>query len=270
MNKQFDIIIIGDSPEGYKVLKQLAGASRKLKVAYVSREFKTKTTRDFLNVEYIKATVLHLNYRTRLFGCFLSNDDVLFSTHLIIASGQAYAPYKVHGKSVPCVFNTVYDIPKSAKTQPAVVIGDSTQAAKLAISVAKKYKQVYFCLPAFEPDVSKTLLAKLTATKNLLLLPNAVITKVTAPDGKLQGVDLSNYASLTCNAIFIQTAVTPETSFIPDNLVAKDKNGYCIVSECAESTLTPKCFVLGSAATKSTAKQKNMAVATILADFLEV
>ena len=57
MNRQFDVIIIGDSKAGNAAVKSIAGANRNIKVAFISREFKRSTTRDFLNVEYIKDEV---------------------------------------------------------------------------------------------------------------------------------------------------------------------------------------------------------------------
>ena len=270
MNKQYDIIIIGDSPEGAKALKQLATASQKLKIAFVSTSFKSSTTRDFLNVEYIKDTVALIDYRAQLFGCYLDSGVRLYCTHIIIASGLAYAPFKVHGKTVPSVFNTYYDIPRTAKALPAVVVGRDTAAVRLALEVAKKYKIVYLCSDTFELDCSEALNNKIAAVPNVVVLPNAIINKFCVTDNKLTTIELSNYATLTCHAIFVKTAATPETKFIPNNIVKKDANGYCIVSESAESTLVPKCFVIGSAATKSTAKQKNAMVDAILTELLEV
>ena len=82
MNKQFDIIIIGDSPEGVKALRKLASTSRQLKIAFVSRTFKSTTTRDFLNVEYLKDEVLLIDYKAKLFGCYLKSGLRLYSSQV--------------------------------------------------------------------------------------------------------------------------------------------------------------------------------------------
>ena len=54
MNYQYDLIIIGDSKEGNQLVKSIALANLNIKIAFISREFKSATTPDFLNVEYIK------------------------------------------------------------------------------------------------------------------------------------------------------------------------------------------------------------------------
>ena len=145
MNCRFDIIIIGDSKDGNATVKHLAAASASIKIAFISRDFKQSTTRDFLNVEYIINEVVHIDYKNRLFGCYLRNGNAMFCTHLIIASGVSYAPLRLNGKQVPNVLNTTVDIYKSAKYLPAAVIGNNNTDVKFALDVAKKYKQVYLC-----------------------------------------------------------------------------------------------------------------------------
>ncbi len=270
MNKLYDIIIIGDSPEGIKVLKRLASASCKINVAFVSRLFKSTTTRDYLNVEYIRDEVVLLDYKTKLFGCYLKSGTRLYSTHIIIASGVKYAPYLVNGRPVPDVFNTPYDISNSAKSLPAVVVGRDNAAVKLALAVAKKYRQVYLCMDALSPDCSDATAKKLEAAANIVQLPNAEITRVHTAKGKLDSVELSNYSQITCKAIFVKTATRPETDFIPKQFVEKDAKGYCIISKAAESTLVPGCFVVGSCTTKCTAKQIDNMINKLLIDFVEV
>ena len=270
MNKLFDIIIIGDSPEGYKALKQLATASTGIKIAYISKTFKSTTTHDFLNVEYIKNEVVLLDYKLKLFTCYLNGGCRLHSTHVIIASGIKYASYLVNGRPVPNVFNTVYDISRSAKNLPAAVVGHDTAAVRMALAVAKKYRQVYLCMDAISPDCSKKLLTTVEATKNLVLLPNAFITKVHTTGGELASVEMSNYSKFICKAIFVKTNTAPELTFVPKKLIAKDADGYCITTANSESTLVPKCYAIGSCAVKYTAKQQKAMINTILADFVEV
>ena len=89
MNCQVDIVIIGDSKDGHEALKKLAAAKPDIKIAFISREYKSTTTHDYLNVEYIKDEVIFIDYKNRLFGCYLKTGKQVYSTHLIIASGLA-------------------------------------------------------------------------------------------------------------------------------------------------------------------------------------
>ena len=269
MNSQVDIVVIGDSSDGREVVKKLASTRPSIKMAFVSREFKNVTTHDYLNVEYIKEEVVFTDYKNRLFGVYLKNGDRLYCTHLIIASGLAYKPLTINNRKIPGVFNNTDDIPKRAKMQPAVVLGNDNEAAKLALSVAKKYKQVYLCTKSITlENASSANIKKIADTENILILPNTSILKVSSAKGDLNTVELDNYSTVTCSAIYVKTEAEPETSFVSDRLFNKDANGFIKVSNDAQSLLVPKCFAIGTCTTKTTKKMKTSMIENILADFI--
>ena len=78
---------------------------------------------------------------------------------------------------------------------------------------------------------------------------------------------MDNYSTLTCSAIFVKTKASPETGFIPNNLISRDIDGYLVTSKQLESTLVPKCFATGNCVRKSTKKMNLDMVDAILADF---
>jgi thioredoxin reductase len=267
MNSQVDIVVIGDSRAGHEAIKKLAGAKPTIKIAFISRDFKKATTHDYLNVEYIKDEVTFTDYKNRLFGCYLKNGDRIYCTHLVIASGLFYEPLTINNKIVPDVFNNSDNITKSAKNQQAVIIGQHDADVKFALSVAKKYKYVYFCMESLNSNITDKNMQKLINTENLVILPNASITKFTKVDGSLNSVELSNYSTLTCSAIFVKTQSTPETSFVSDKLIGKDEKGFLRSTNISQSLLVPKCFAIGNCACKSTQKMRNSAIEAILNDF---
>lgn len=268
MNCQVDVIIIGDSCEGHDAMKKIASAKPSIKVAFISKEFKSGTTHDYLNVEYIKDEVVFTDYKNRLFGCYLKNGDRIYSTHLVIATGLAYEPLVINHKQVPCVFNTAEDIPKAAKYLPAVVIGQTNSDVKFALAVAKKYAHVYLCTEGLTiENITPANIKKLSETDNLVVLPNATIAKVNIADGRLKSVELSNYSTVTCAAIFIKTKASPETSFVSDKLISKNELGYLRLTNISQSLLVPKCFAVGSCAEKSTQKMRTDMIEAILNDF---
>lgn len=266
MNRQFDVIVIGDSKAGNDAVKNIAAANRTIKIAFISREFKSSTTRDFLNVEYIKDEVTFMDYKNRLFGCYLKSGIRHYCTHLIIASGLGYAPFMIGSKVVPGVFNTTTEIPKTAKQQVAVVVGGGDTDTKLALAVAKKYKYVYLCAKNMELEVTETTFKKLKKAENILVMPNVSIAKAVFEEDTLVSVNLDNYSKITCNAIFAKTEATPETNFISEKLISKE-NGYLKTSNIAQSLLVPKCFAIGSCAAKSTKKMQAAMVESVLNDF---
>jgi thioredoxin reductase len=267
MNCQVDIIIIGDSKEGHEAVKKIASAKPTIKIVFVSREFKKSTTHDYLNVEYIKEEVTFLDYRNRLFSCYLKNGDRIYGTHLIVASGLNYTPLMLNNKRIPCVFNNTEDIPKVAKNQQAIVLGKNDADIKFAIAVAKKFKYVYFCMESLTPNITDKNIQKLINIENIVVLPNTAIAKFTIADNALSSVELNNYSTLTCSAIFVKTKATPDTTFVSNKLVSKDEAGYIKTTNSSQSLLVPKCFAIGSCTCKSTKKMRDLMIENILTDF---
>ena len=198
-------------------------------------------------MEYIKDEVVYTDYNRGLFGCYLKSGIRNYCTHLIIATGLSYAPFKVGNKIVPGVFNTDNEIPKAAKQQVAIVVGNRVADLKLALAVAKKYKYVYLCTESIDIVVNESLDKKLSSTENLLILRNSSIAKTTFEDNILTGITLDNYTKLTCNSIFAITEAMPETEFIPENIISKE-NGYLKTTN-AEAEIIG--FVEGYAASKT-------------------
>ena len=271
MNYQYDLIIIGDSKEGNQLLKNIATANLNIKIAFISKEFKSTTTPDFLNVEYIKDEVMLTDYKNRLFGCYLKSGPRLYATHLVFAVGQKYAPFTVNNKKVPNVFNTVVDVPKEAKKLPAIVLANNETDVGMALDVAKKYKYVYLCIDDFGNWISDNMRKKLLLKQaaNIVVLPNTHISKVSSKDEILSTVELDNYSTVTCAAIYVKTAVSPDTSCVPVRtcLIKANEAGYLETDNKLESTLVPKCFAVGTCTQKCTNKMMNSLVESILTDF---
>lgn len=270
MNYQVDVMIIGDSKVGHEILDNIASNKRTIKVAFISNAFKSTTTRDYLNVEYFKDEVVFTDYKNRLFGCYLKNGTRIYGTHLIIASGLRYEQLILaNGKpALVGVYNNVDDVPKTSKNQPAVVVCNTNSDVKFALDVAKKYKQVYLCVKdsAIE-GLTKANTKKLDNAENIVVLPNTSILKTISKDGVLLKVELNNYSTLNCSAIYAKTAASPETSFVSDKLIQKTEAGYLITNENAESTLVPKLFVAGNCAQKYTKAMAQNLVETVINDF---
>ena len=269
MNYRVDVIIIGDSKNGHELLDKLATGNPKINIAFISQAFKSTTTHDYINVKYFRGEVEYLSYRHRMFNCYLKNKDIIFSTHVIVASGVSYEPLMLNNEVVPNVYNNADDIPKIAKNQPALVIYKQASDAKLALEVAKKYKQVYLCTKELDitKDITKATAEKISKVENLVVLPNASVQKAISENGALQKVELDNYSRINCSAVFVKTDFKPATEFIPKKLVQKDEYGYLVVSDKAESTLVPKFFAAGNCAKKYTKAMDQQIIETILNDF---
>lgn len=269
MNVRVDVIIIGDSKAGHAILDKIASAKSNVKAAFISQDFKSTTSHDYANAKYFRDEVEYVSYRYRLFCCYMKNGDNIFSTHLIIASGLNYEPLVIDGELVPNTFNTVEDVPKFAKDQPAIVIYNQESDVKFVIEVAKKYKQVYLCVKDIKllEDLSAATTKKLNKVENIAILPNTYIKKVISDkSGVLQKVELDNYSEISCSAIFVKTASNPAISFVPKKIIARE-DGYPVIKDNCESTLVPKCFAAGNCLRKYTAAMEQKLIDSILEDF---
>jgi thioredoxin reductase len=268
MNYQVDIIIIGDSKNGHDLLDKIASNRPRIKVAFVSQAFKSTTTHDYLNVEYFRDEVVLVDYKNRLFGCYLKNGTRVYATHLVIASGLSYAPLVLNNRTAVGVYNNTDDIPKTAKNQPAIVICNKNADVKFALDVAKKYKQVYLCVEtAAIEGLTEANAKKLEKAENIVVLYNTSLIKTISKDGTLLKAELDNYATLNCSAIYVKTESRPAVDFIPNNIIEKTEQGFLVTNEKTESTLVPKCFAVGNCAQKYTKAMEQAAVEAILRDF---
>lgn len=268
MNYLVDIIVVGDSTTGHSLLNSIATNKPHTKLAFISQEFKSTTKHDYVNVRYFKSEVEYVSYRHRLFCCYLKSGDHLYSTHLIIASGLNYEPLVINNEQVPCVFNTVDDVDKTAKDQPALVICNQGSDAKFALEVAKKYKQVYVCTKALDltEQTSTATAKKLIKAENIAVLSNTSIQKVVSDKDVLQKVVFDNYSEVNCNAIYVKTAAKPAIDFIPRKVLSREDN-YPVVTDSCESTLIPKCFVAGNCLKKYTKTMEQKLLESIFNDF---
>jgi thioredoxin reductase len=216
MNFRVDVIVVGDSKSGHEILDKIA-PNKNIQVAFISQAFKSTTTHDYINVKYFRDEVVYISYRQRLFCCYMKNGDHIYSTHIVIASGLAYEPLMINNEPIPCVFNNAEEALKNTKDQPALVIGEQDSDVKLALEVAKRYKQVYLCTKAL--DIAKNIPAatakKLAKVENIAVLPNTSISKVIVKEGALHKVELDNYAMVNCSAIYAKTNANPAVEFIP-------------------------------------------------------
>lgn len=268
MNFRFDVIIVGDSSSGHAILDKLATSKSPIKVAFISKSFKSTTTHDYNNVTYFREEVAYVSYRHRLFCCFTKNGNSIFSTHLIIASGLAYEPFVLNTKQLPYVRNSVDDVTEIAKDQSALIVYNQASDVKFALDIAKKHKQVYLCTKEFDisKSISAAMLKKLNTAENIVVLSNAAINEVVCENSVVQKVTLDNYTDVDCSAIYAKTATKPALDFIPEKMLVRE-NDYPVVTEYCESTLMPKCFVVGSCLKKYTKTMEQNMIDIILKDF---
>lgn len=270
MNFRFDVIVIGDSKSGHNIIDKLATSRQNIKIAFISKAFKSTTSHDYLNVKYFRDEVEYLNYRYRLFSCHMKNGDCIFSTHVVIASGLDYKPLMVNNKPVQMAFNSTDDIPNTVNDQTSLVIYNQDSDVKLAIEAAKKYKHVYLCTKELElaKHISQAAAKKLAKSENITILPNTSIKNIICDESSaLNKVEFDNYSEIMCSAILVKTDSKPAVNYIPRKIICREEDNYLVVNDNCESTLVPKCFAAGSCLKKYTKAMEQKLIESILKDF---
>lgn len=244
MNFETDIIIVGASSEGIKISEMLSKTCPEFKVTLITKNLNTKAKiAETINV--VLGEVTFTNYRKGLFGCYLSNNQCIFSRSIIFATGVDNAIFKCNNRVVPNAYFEAANLPKTLKEEQAIVFGDSEERVKLAIAVAKKARFVYLCTPTNFLNLTAKTEDKLRNTENIVWLPRANCSSfATSKDGHLRKILLDTYAEITCSAVFPETQKTPATKFIAKNLFPRTPEGYLKTSS-GESSLVPFCFAIG-------------------------
>lgn len=268
MNFRVDVMVVGDSKSGHDILDKIATANRNIKIAFISKAFKSTTSHDYLNVKYFRDSVEHVSYKHRLFCCYMKSGDNIFSTHLVMAPGLDYEPLIVNNEQISCVYHNVDDAPSTAKYQTAVVVCNQESDVKFAIDVSKKYKQACICSKDINlvENLSAATAKKLTKAENISVLPNVSIKNVISNNDEIKKVELDNYSEVDCSAIYAKTPAKPAIEFIPNKIISRE-DGYPVVKDNCESDLVPGCFVAGSCIKKYTKPMEQKLIESILKDF---
>jgi thioredoxin reductase len=250
-NQFFDIIILGASKEGLSVYKKLKQTEFGRTVQLISERFPA-SVEDTSN--FITGKVAFISYNHGMMGITLDSDQGIpriFCHNLIIATGECPKKFPKLGPTVDQIYYNAVDIPEDSKSAAAVVYGDTEYAAKMALTLRKKYKYVYLCTKSFEPKYSYQVRKRLKEATNVAHLPGCQIAEYDGSKGKLTKVTLDTYETITCKALYVDIGRTPDLSAFPNTryrLFAVNEDSKIITDENCQ-TLVPKVFAVGAVST---------------------
>lgn len=250
-NQFFDIIILGASKEGLSVYKKLKQTEFGKTVQLISERFPASVED---TSKFITGKVAFVSYNHGMMSITLDTDKgipKIFTHNLIIATGECPKKFPKLGPTVDQIYYNASDLPVDYKGTATVVYGDTEYAAKMALTLRRKYKYVYLCTKAFEPKYSYNVRKRLKEATNVAHLPGCQIAEYDGKQGNLVNVTLDTYEKITCKALYVDIGRTPDLSAFPNTryrLFAVNDEQKIITDENCQ-TLVPKVFAVGAVST---------------------
>ena len=220
LNDRYDVIIVGASKEGLDIADLIASKCT-ASVAVIDMSEKLI----FAAYPVIKAKVVLMDYKNRLFGFYLHDGSRIYSTHAIIASGTSYESAS---------FRVLHKLP--SETQSSILIcGDDKKYKTMAEKACKKYKQVFLATDSIEECG--------ISADNFTHLPQCHISSVEEAGDKLL-VTMSNYSMLVLDYAIMKLHGKSDFDYVRQNLFDRDESRYLVPKpdSCGESSLVPKLF----------------------------
>lgn len=238
----YDIIIVGATPEGLELAKEFMTSGKK--VILISSKFYKNV--DLAAVTKLEAEVVFISYTHGLFGANVLQGNLkgtIFGTNIIFATGTK--PIKSSLKNLNICYKAI-DIVGKHKSEPAVVYGNSEEAAFYALDLAKRFCYVYLCTKEFDLKCSKKLQKKINETANIVHLPGCcVLSCKNNKEGKLIEVTLDTYATIKTTVMVHAQGRLPDVPAFLKRYIELDADGFAKVKEFNESTLVPGVYAIG-------------------------
>lgn len=210
------------------------------------------------NVEHVVGEAVYLKYKHGLILTTLSDNQIICSKTLIIATGTRHRELKLDTKDI--YYCVTCDGP-FFKNKNVIVVGSGNTGATYALELAEYCKTVYICDVTINMCCEPILAKRIEENKKIHWLPNCTISGVkNDKDNKLTSINLSTYETIKVNAIFAAIGMDPQTEIVRQFAHLDDK-GYADAKESCTTGCAPGVFVAGDCRSK-----KVRQVATAVAD----
>jgi thioredoxin reductase (NADPH) len=165
----------------------------------------------------------------------LKDDKCVSAKCLLIASGASYRRLNVEGRDQFEGVGVYYDAtPMEAQMcggALVVVVGGANSAGQAAVFLAEHASKVLLVLRGddLEKDMSRYLSRRIEQTKNIELLTNSEITRMTGK-GHLEAIEIRNNRTgdtrlVETPAVFTLIGAVPHTEWLPEG-IETDQNGF--------------------------------------------
>ena len=155
------------------------------------------------------------------------------------------------------------------KNKKVAVIGGGNSAVQNALYLSSMCEIVYIIYRNDKLKAEKTMIERLEAKENIIILYNSTVTKLVG--NPLEKIIINENQELSLEGIFVSIGLEPNTQII-DNLLIKDENNYIISDDC--NTNKAGIFVAGDCRQKevrqvTTATNDGTIAATLAIKYIE-
>ena len=207
----------------------------------------------------IPAEIVNLSRHDGVFRLELANKEVVRAPTVIIARGARYKRLGVadladyEGSHVH-----YWASPLEARLcagQEVALIGGGNSAGQGAVYLASRVKKVYMLVrgPGLAATMSRYLIDRIAAQRNIELLPYSEVTALKGEKGILQGVEWTNHKTgavteKPISHVFLFIGADPNTDWLGGCGVELDEKGFvCTRADRPLETTNPGIFAIGDA-----------------------
>jgi len=205
----------------------------------------------------IPAEIVNLSKRDGVFRLELANKEAVRARSIIIASGARYKRPSVSNLSDYEGSHVHYwASPLEARLcagQEVVLIGGGNSAGQGAVYLASRVKKVHMLVrgPGLAATMSRYLIDRIAAQRNIELLPHTEVTALNGDKGILRSVAWTNRQTGTVSEkpishVFLFIGADPNTDWLGGCGVELDAKGFvCTRADRPLDTTNPGIFAIG-------------------------
>ena len=234
-NKLYNLVIIGASTEGLKVAQYITKNAPQLSTILVSTVLKANID---LNINYVQNTVKLITFKRGIYIIWLDNNTTICSTSVIIATGTQPSKLNVEANNI---FYKESQLETISKKEHLVILGDSNEAAKLALNASKTWGHVFISYDTLNAKMC----SKLELKANITLLPNTLFKDYEMEFNNIKAIKLNTGSLLPCSALMAFTERIPDPNITGVMLNANKNNQYTVEANY-EVVGLPNAYAIGN------------------------
>lgn len=255
VNKLYDAIIIGYNDDTKCLLKNCPIAEAHKSYAIISKK-------DFdceYQINKFIGEVILLRYNHGLINVYLRDGQTIFGKNLVLSIGTCPRTLKFDAENIYYNIN-FKEASIEVADRCAIIVGDSKEALKNSLAIAKSAKEVYVCASniAALSEYDKLTNRLKNKPDNIHLLINSEITEVLKDKANcINQVILSTYNKIDCDLVIGYLGTIPDMQSFLNNYVTVDSDKKIIVTDAGQTGPLPNVYAIGECTNYKDKNQKN-------------
>ena len=201
----------------------------------------------------VDASVIKVDFSSWPYKLWLDNDDIIQALSIVIATGgdqekidvPGVDTYWGKGIGVCSICDAPFD-----KDKAVALIGMSDITCDMALQLKEFAKHVYVLVPKDHMEAAAVNVDLLEKIKNISIIYNVELEKLTGNDEKLQEVVYRDTKSgltkkLAIKSFYFAIGFEPNTTLFKE-YIKRDHEGFIIVENCINQTSKPLIYAAGT------------------------